>query len=164
MIGFCDKFSTITANGTWGASGADKEGISINQNSRFDIRIERTKLPDESLTGFKQWLSQNPITVQYELKTPIVSTIDVQGFPYAYTNGHVQLSSGSIEQSLTPKVEYSVATNRNGQIRSNQKMVERHQKQLDQLQAIILANMVNTQYQQTLTTLNYDLLKKEVGE
>lgn len=153
----CDKFSTITADGTWGASGADKEGISINQNSRFDIRIERTKLPDESLTGFKQWLSQNPITVQYELEVSIVKTVDLSGFPFSYENGHVILSSGSIEQSLTPTVEYSVATNRNGQIRSNQKMVERHQKQLDQLQAIILANLVNSQYNQTLTTLKYEL-------
>ena len=67
------------------------------------------------------------------------------------------LSSGSIEQSLTPKVEYSVATNRNGQIRSNQKMVERHQKQLDRLQTMILTNLVNTQYEQTLTNLKYDL-------
>ena len=106
---------------------------------------------------FKEYLRSNPVIVQCELTTPIVTTIDVQGFPYAYTNGHVQLSSGAIEQSLTPKVEYSVATNRNGQIRSNQKMVERHQKQLDQLQAIILANLVNSQYNQTLTTLKYEL-------
>ena len=41
---------------------------------------------------------------------------------------------------------------------------EKHQQHLDQLQAMIISNMVNTQYQQTLTTLNYDLLKKEVGE
>ena len=126
----------------------------------------RIKIPEIELSvnSYKNYFRNNPTTIQYELATPIVSTIDVQGFPYAYTNGHVQLTSGHSGQSLTPKVEYSVATNRNGQIRSNQKMVERHQKQLDQLQAIILANMVNTQYQQTLTTLNYDLLKKEVGE
>ena len=110
-----------------------------------------------TLSEFKEYLQQNPVTVQYELATPIVSTIDVQGFPYAYANGHVQLSSGSIEQSLTPKVEYSVVTNRNGQIRSNQKMVERHQKQLDRLQAMILTNLVNTQYEQALTNLKYDL-------
>ncbi len=121
------------------------------------ISIKKTKLTEFNVAGFRQWASQNPITVQYELETPIVSTIDVQGFPYAYANGHVQLSSGSIEQSLTPKVEYSVVTNRNGQIRSNQKMVERHQKQLDRLQAMILTNLVNTQYEQTLTNLKYDL-------
>ena len=87
----------------------------------------------------------------------IVTTIDVQGFPHAYKDGHVQLSSGHDGQSLTPKVEYSLPTNRNGQIRSNQKMLERHQKELDKLQAIILANLVNSQYNQTLTTLNYEL-------
>lgn len=133
-----------------------------NGVERFDLTPSHYGIT--STSSGREYLSQNPITVQYELATPIVSTIDVQGFPHAYANGHIQLTSGSIEPSLTPKVEYSVATNRNGQIRSNQKMVERHQKQLDQLQAIILANMVNTQYQQTLTTLNYDLLKKEVGE
>ena len=102
-------------------------------------------------------LQQNPIVVQYELATPITTTIDLQGSPYAYKDGHIQLTSGSIEQSLTPIIEYSVPTNRNGQIRSNQKMVEKHQKELDKLQAIILANLVNSQYQQTLTTLNYEL-------
>ena len=110
-----------------------------------------------SVNSYKDYFRNNPTTIQYELATPIVSTVDIQGFPYAYTNGHVLLSSGSIEQSLTPKVEYSVVTNRNGQIRSNQKMVERHQKQLDRLQAMILTNLVNTQYEQTLTNLKYDL-------
>ena len=109
------------------------------------------------VSEWRNYLETNPITLFYVRVTPIVSTIDVQGFPYAYTNGHVQLSSGSIEQSLTPKVEYSVVTNRNGQIRSNQKMVERHQKQLDRLQAMILTNLVNTQYEQALTNLKYDL-------
>lgn len=111
----------------------------------------------DAMIKFKSWIQSNPITVQYQLAEPIVKTVDLSGYPFSYENGHVQLSSGAIEQSLTPKVEYSVATNRNGQIRSNQKMVERHQKQLDQLQAIILANLVNSQYNQTLTTLKYEL-------
>ena len=112
---------------------------------------------DEAMIKFKSWVASNPITVQYELTTPIIKTVDLSGYPFSYENGHVQLSSGHSGQSLTPTVEYSVATNRNGQIRSNQKMVERHQKQLDQLQAIILANLVNSQYNQTLTTLKYEL-------
>ena len=113
--------------------------------------------PQWTLDEFKEWFRENKPTIQYELATPIVKQVNVEGYPYAYENGHVILSSGSIEQSLTPKVEYSVATNRNGQIRSNQKMVERHQKQLDRLQAMVLINLVNTQYEQTLTNLKYDL-------
>lgn len=107
--------------------------------------------------AFLNWLAQNPITVQYELATPIVKQINVEGYPYAYENGHVLLESGSQEQSLTPTIEYSIVANRGGQIRSNQKMVERHQKQLDRLQAMVLTNLVNTQYEQTLTNLKYDL-------
>ena len=147
--------------------GIDREGSVMGGGNTAKVMIfgvNKSRLATLDSEGFKSWLSQNPVTVHYELATPIITKVDVQGFPYAYTNGHVQLSSDSIEQSLTPTVEYSVATNRNGQIRTNQKMVEKHQQHLDQLQAMIISNMVNTQYQQTLTTLNYDLLKKEVGE
>ena len=105
----------------------------------------------------KEILANKPITVQYELATPIVKQVNVEGYPYAYENGHVLLESGSQEQSLTPTIEYSIVANRGGQIRSNQKMVKRHQKQLDRLQAMILTNLVNTQYEQTLTNLKYDL-------
>ena len=136
----------------------DMEGCYINTEwSWVGVRIYKTKLPSLTVDAFKQWLSQNPITVQYELATPIVKTVDLSGYPFAYENGHVILSSGSIEQSLTPIIEYSAPTNRNGQIRTNQKMVEKHQKELDKLQAIILANLVNSQYNQTLTTLKYEL-------
>ena len=159
----CDKVPSNTFSTQW-SNSKGIESITQHDGGGIVLSITRDKLLTQDTDGLNTYLQSNPLTIQYELATPIVSTIDVQGFPYAYENGHVQLSSGHNAQSLTPKVEYSVATNRNGQIRSNQKMVERHQKQLDQLQAIILANMVNTQYQQTLTTLNYDLLKKEVGE
>ena len=149
ILCICDKFPSITTN----QSDYDKLlGITITNGTRIMVNTNY-----DTIDEFKQYLQQNLATVQYELATPIVSTIDAQGFPYAYENGHVQLSSGSIEQSLTPKVEYSVVTNRNGQIRSNQKMVERHQKQLDRLQTMILTNLVNTQYEQTLTNLKYDL-------
>lgn len=149
----CDRVKVVNY-----AFFADRnyEFVSIHENG-VDLQLMLEKSKAATVAELKEYLQQHHTIVQYELATPIVSTIDVQGFPYAYTNGHVQLSSGSIEQLLTPKVEYSVVTNRNGQIRSNQKMVERHQKQLDRLQAMILANLVNTQYEQTLTNLKYDL-------
>ena len=158
----CDSFSTAMSSIVNTGGIVTREGIwGEVSSSVMYISIKKTKLTELNVTGFRQWASQNPITVQYELETPIVTTIDIQGFPYAYTNGHVQLSSGSIEQSLTPTVEYSVITNRNGQIRSNQKMVERQQKELDHLQAMVLANMVETQYRQALMKLKSDL-KSEV--
>ena len=137
-----------------------KDIESICCGKAWSTQAGRVSVVTDKATNGSEWLTYlqaNPITVQYELATPITTTIDLQGSPYAYKDGHIQLTSGSIEQSLTPVIEYSVPTNRNGQIRSNQKMVEKHQKELDKLQAIILANLVNSQYNQTLTTLNYEL-------
>ena len=107
--------------------------------------------------AFLNWLAQNPITVQYELATPIVKQINVEGYPYAYENGHILLESGSQEQSLTPTIEYSIVANRGGQIRSNQRMVERHQKKLDSLYAMTLVNMIDSQYKQVLMKLKSEL-------
>lgn len=107
--------------------------------------------------AFLNWLAQNPITVQYELATPIVKQVNVEGYPYAYENGHILLESGSQEQSLTPTIEYSIVANRGGQIRSNQRMVERHQKKLDSLYAMTLVNMIDSQYKQVLMKLKSDL-------
>lgn len=109
------------------------------------------------VSKWREYLKANPITLCYQRISPIITTIDVQSFPYAYKDGHVQLSSDYNGQSLTPKIEYSLPINRNCQIRTNQAMVERHQKQIDELQAIILANLVNNQYKQTLATLQYEL-------
>lgn len=110
-----------------------------------------------TLNDFKVYLQQNPITVQYELATPIVKQINVEGYPYSYENGHVLLESDSIEQSLTPTIEYSIVANRGGQIRSNQRTVERHQKKLDSLYAMTLVNMIDSQYRQVLMKLKSEL-------
>lgn len=160
----CDSFPTVTPSivntggivtreGIWGEAGS----------SVMYISIKKTKLAELNVTGFRQWASQNPITVQYELETPIVSTIDIQGFPYAYTNGHVQLSSGSIEQSLTPKVEYSLVANRNGQIEANTKSIRRHQDKLDDFEALMLTQMIQTHYEKTLLQFDFEMQMMALG-
>ena len=128
----------------------------------FDLNGHKIAFSDiasrcADVSKWREYLKANPITLCYQRISPIITTIDVQSFPYAYKDGHVQLSSDYNGQSLTPKIEYSLPINRNCQIRTNQAMVERHQKQIDELQAIILANLVNNQYKQTLATLQYEL-------
>ena len=129
----------------------DKEKLMFDQ---VDIKmaILKSKLNTQDLVGFKAWLQSNPVTVQYELATPIVSTIDIQGFPYAYTNGHVQLSSGSIEQSLTPKVEYVVQTNRAGAIQANQDRLLNHDKRLAMLEDLVLHQLIQLEYNRAKCT------------
>ena len=60
-----------------------KNSHSVDEESIFSswgalyIRIAKEKLTENSVKGFKLWLSQNPITIQYQLVTSIVKTVDL---------------------------------------------------------------------------------------
>ena len=86
----------------------------------------------------------------YKLSSPIITTIDVQGFPHAYKNGHIQLSSGSTEPSLTPTVTYKVPVSRVGQIASNTKSNLRQTIKLDQLEILAYQSLINAEYENLL--------------
>lgn len=87
---------------------------------------------------------------QYKLSSPITTKVDVQGFPHAYKNGHIQLSSGSTEPSLTPTVTYKVPVSRVGQIASNTKSNLRQTIKLDQLEILAYQSLINTEYENLL--------------
>ena len=50
----------------------DIEHIRVNANGNIVVWLNRNKFKDISANSIKEWLQQNPITVQYELETPIV--------------------------------------------------------------------------------------------
>lgn len=176
----CDHFAT---GGT--TSGANNDhtyyvyhkeliyGYHVNASThhRLGLSVSKTKLgipndntnATQALAGLRTYLASNHVTVQYELATPIVSTIDVQGFPYAYTNGHVQLSSGHSGQSLTPKVEYSLSANKTGQIDSNTRQVVRQQKQLDDFEAMMLTSLVESAYDKAILQFDYEMQMMSLG-
>lgn len=52
-----------------------KEGISFGNS--LNLWINRNRLTSFDLNGAKQWLSENPVTVYYELATPIIHNITV---------------------------------------------------------------------------------------
>lgn len=87
---------------------------------------------------------------QYKLPSPITTKVDVQGFPHAYKNGHIQLSSGSTESSLTPTVTYKVPVSRVGQIASNTKSNLRQTIKLDQLEILAYQSLINAEYENLL--------------
>ena len=87
---------------------------------------------------------------QYKLSSPITTKVDVQGFPHAYKNGHIQLSSGSTEPSLTPTVTYKVPVSRVGQIASNTKSNLRQSIKLDQLEVLVYQSLINAEYENLL--------------
>lgn len=143
----CDKYLTYfnasKLNATLG------EGVALSTGNGY-LRILKTKVGSGSVDELKTYLASNPITVQYELTTPIIKTVDLSGYPFSYENGHVILSSGSTEPSLTPTVTYKVPVSRVGQIASNTKSNLRQTIKLDQLEVLVYQSLINTEYENLL--------------
>ena len=62
-----DNFLGLSASYLW---NNDIEGICLNVYNILQIRISKSKLSTTDVNGFKQWLSENPTTVVYELAEP----------------------------------------------------------------------------------------------
>ena len=76
----CDKFPYIYIHGLTGGSKAIKnECISNHSNDADSINlvIKKERLTKIDITGLKKWLNENPITIQYQLKTPTTKTVDL---------------------------------------------------------------------------------------
>ena len=144
----CDKFPTVrasivanggivTGEGIWGEDGSSVMYISLN----------KTKLTELSVNGFRQWASQNPFTVLYELKTPIITEIDLEGYPYAYKDGHIFLNS-----DIAPTTQIIYSINQAQQIESANENLQRHEKEISRLQKLI-AQYIQVEYESTLLSL-----------
>lgn len=63
LLVLCNKFIYVKD-----MQGYDLTGISFTNT--LDIQLDKSNLSTQDLNGFKTWLSQNPITVYYQLPTP----------------------------------------------------------------------------------------------
>ena len=132
----CDKLKTTV----W--SQTCELGISVNRAAVFIYN----KSIDYNRASVIEWLKENHLKLQYELATPITKTVNLSGYPFAYKNGHVTLSSGSIESSLTPKMSYQLSTSKTGVIQVNQDRLLNHEKRLASLHNRLLQQVVEQEY------------------
>ena len=75
-----------------------------------------------------RYLKQNPITVYYELATPIIHEIQLKGYPHVYEDGTVTLNTDTPHQTL---VSYNV--NQEQLINTQNETIIRHDQQIDDL-------------------------------
>jgi|GEM_PF-4699633 len=122
----------------------------IGGNHWVVITVNRSDLISEDVVGFKHFLSTNPVTIQYQLATESIKTVDLipsgthpSTTPYCWKNGHIQLSSSG----LLPNLEYSVVTSRAGQINQNATMIVKNDKRIFDLEILLAGGLVNTTYQ-----------------
>lgn len=104
-------------------------------------RIFISKQDCATVNELKLWLKENPITVQYELPEPIVKDIVIHNYPHSYKDGHVIIENGDPNTPIPAQLTYRAVTNRSGQIQQHTEQVEKQEKEINELETLILANI-----------------------
>lgn len=151
----CDKQKVSSSNSLW---NTDEEGVSKGLKMKdIRFRILKSRLSTEDVNGLKLYLQANPITVQYELAEPIVTTIEPSTTPFAYENGHIILESGHEGQSLLPTLEYQTVVSRSGQVAMIDKTIQQHERKITLLEKMLVQNIIDIEYKNTLLALKLEI-------
>lgn len=128
-----------TSNGIWLYSY-------LNQNTYYTnivVHYNITNIPE-----FKQWLSANPITVYYELSTPIITEIDPVTLRI-FKDGHVKFNT-----LIAPESTHVVQLNKPAQIERNIKEVQKLNNKFNELENFYDDIILETNHK--LNLLNFD--------
>lgn len=101
---------------------------------------------------------QDGVIVQYQLNTPVVTEIDLEGFPLVYKDGHIFLNS-----EIAPVVEIDYNINQSQQIQSNNETLQRHELDILDLDNLIVS-FVNAEYSLRLLKFNMELSMMALAE
>lgn len=104
-------------------------------------RIFISKQDCATVDELKLWLKENPITVQYELPEPIIKDIVIHNYPHSYEGGHVIIENGDPNTPIPAQLTYRAVTNRSGQIQQHTEQVEKQEREINELETLILANI-----------------------
>lgn len=106
----------------------------------------------------QRWYIENPMTMYYELATPVVTEIDLENFPLVYKDGHIFLNS-----EIAPVVEIDYNINQSQQIQSNNETLQRHELDILDLDNLIVS-FVNAEYNLRLLKFDMELSMMALAE
>ena len=149
---YCISDQFIHRSNLWESSDSDTEAIMIggnkgNTGKHIDFRISKAKVSTNNVAVLQSYLSKEPIKVLYQLNTPIITEIDLEGYPYAYKDGHIFLNS-----DIAPTTQITYSINQAQQIESANENLQRHEKEISHLQKLI-AQYIQVEYESTLLSL-----------
>ena len=101
-----------------------------------------------SVEKMKQWLSQNPTTVYYELSTPVVTELPAPRLRI-FKDGHITFNT-----LVAPESNHVVQLNKSAQIERSIREVQSLDDRVGQLESFYDNMMLETSYK--LNLLNYD--------
>ena len=126
----------------------DNEHIRLNANGNIVFWIKISKLASQDSAGVKQWLSQNPTTVYYELAEPIATELPAPCLRI-FKDGHITFNT-----LVAPESTHVVQLNKSAQIERSIREVQSLDNRVGQLESFYDNMMLETSYK--LNLLNYD--------
>ena len=121
----CDTFEVVSRNSLDNVENREFESISTsNSRSRtISITISKTKLDNTNTTGaFKQWLSNNPVTVCYELETPVETKLDINNLDLEVYKDTTYVTT---DNAIQPTLSFKVPSNIGGVIQENEQNINK---------------------------------------
>lgn len=140
------------------STGNDVECFTVATDTRIHIRITRSKLNVANVQGFKEWLSQNPTTVYYELETPIVEELPA---PYLriFKDGHLTFNS-----LVAPESTHVVQLNKSAQIERSIREVQSLDSRVGKLESFYDDMMLETNHKLSLLNYDFEYTRERNGE
>ena len=126
----------------------------------FRVRTQEI-LNGITVTEWRNYLSQNPIKLWYELQTPITYQLTPYfGLPqpYAYEDGYLIHESAYPETTLPPEFKYKLVANRTGQIVQNGRKLQEHTTRLSNLEALIIEATIESLFNRELQLFELELM------
>ena len=93
---YCNR---LIVSNIYSADSVSHEGIYYSVSATLHIRLAKSKAWD--LTSFKNWVKDNPITIVYELESPIVTEIEDLNLRTFKDNTKLMLSSKKLPLECT---------------------------------------------------------------
>jgi hypothetical protein len=124
---------------TWG--GTPYTVAQADNGNYLQICLNKNDLRENTRDGINDYFLQNPVTVQYELAEPIVKDIVIHNYPHSYEDGHVIIENGDPNTPIPAQLVYRAVTNRSGQIQQHTEQVEKQEREINELETLILANI-----------------------
>lgn len=143
IITASNLFPTVIRN--LESSESMKEFVTNTASGNLFVMIRKDRLLSADLNGFKQWLEDNDLVIQYELATPVIKQVDIHNYPHSYKDGHVIIENGDPTTSVPAQLTYKCVTNRSGQIQEHTEQVEKQERQINELETLILENIRQNQ-------------------
>lgn len=146
----CNKLDTIS-KGEW--SSITREGVYCGESGNLGIVVSLSKLNTHDHDGFKKWLKENPLTVYYELATPI--TEDIPRVPVELKS-YEEITHILSLNNVSPLLSFELPTNLSKVINQNSKRLSALEDLID---GMIIPGVIDTDYRNVLFEFNYGMDK-----